>query len=156
MIIGLAGSVVLGLRDFTDAGKMAELEKSVENASGESKEMAQGVLNGTRKLLGVDNLSSGHFRNGGIVSFLVGVTLLLLMVLLLMKKSSLYIRVFIGLLVVSMASVILNPAFSAGPNGPLSSRILALIVALIGTVGGLFGLANALLRRKLGRSKGLE
>jgi hypothetical protein len=152
MVIGLAGSVILGLRDFTDASKMAELESSAATTSGQSKEMAEAVLAGTKKLLGAENLTSGSFRSGGITALVSGLLLLALIVLLLAKKDRRYVQFLAALLVVVIASVLLNPSIDAGPNGPLSSRTLALIVGLIGVGGALLGQASNALRRKAAKA----
>jgi hypothetical protein len=142
----LLGTTALGLlgsnRSIQDAKAIDEIYSSAQGeidsaAAAGSSEAAE------LKTLGE---STGRLRAGGALFALSGLLAFGLLITTFMNKK-IVPHLAIGLVVMAVAAIVLNPQYDLGPLAPASARSLAYVVGALAALGALSAFGTRALRR---------
>lgn len=144
MLLASAGLGFLGtMRSLKDA-------KDIDAIYGDAKDtIAMAAKAGDKDAAALQDLGekTGSLRAGAVA---FGVAALLALVLLVLTMVNRGVPTFaIGLLVVAVAAIVINPDYDLGPMAPASARSLAYVLAVLAALGaGASWGASALRRRR--------
>lgn len=127
--IFLLGTAAMGFmgsnRSIKDAKTIDDAHKALAGVS---------TANAPKAVKEIKAISPGRLRAGGVAFALVGLLSLALLVVVFMKKS-IVPHLAIGVVIMAVAAVVLNPSYDLGPTAPASARSLAYVVGVLAALG---------------------
>lgn len=146
LIIAAAGTGILTWRDFRDGSELAKLETEMDKASTQTG-VGKSVFKQALKEKGLD-VSASKFTFAGIVTALTFLVCIAVFILVFMKKPNISVYAGIGLIIISIIMILVNPGYDTGPFGPAPARTLAIIFGIAAILGAICSMILAKMRQK--------